>query len=184
MKENYCIFIRRKQKVICKDGVIHRLFDGKNDEGVSEGETVIELYGPLKIPNEVPYKIAKLLIKKKKAYELHLLQFEYIKLYEKLKTETDLSEKEIDLKIIKELRQRKELMEHTKQEIEKLKNLGKYAPVTKEHFEKVVLRAKMLEKMEEKEKKIIIEERNRILQRVSEEMEQIKNKIMKNMEDE
>lgn len=69
MKKSEYIYIRNTQKAICKGYIIKRLLELGESVETSEDEEIIELEGPMKVPTEIPDKIAQQLLKKGKAYK-------------------------------------------------------------------------------------------------------------------
>lgn len=101
MEENYYIFIYDNEKAIHKNEKIVRLIDIENED-LDHLESIINLKGIKKIPDQIPLHIAEQLIRNGKAKRISPLEVLFLKRNIKLRMEGYISEDHHRKQLIKE----------------------------------------------------------------------------------
>ena len=102
MDENYYIFIYDNKKAIHRDGKIVRLIDMENEEIDRIEESIVNLKGIKKIPDQIPLNIAEQLIRNGRAKRISPLEVLFLKRNIKLRMEGYISEDQHCKKLINE----------------------------------------------------------------------------------
>ena len=86
LKKNFYIRLSLGKKVVCKNGKIIRLYDYKKDSMISK-ESISEIHGIMKVPDQISKKIAIKLIKNQYAMIISQRSAVNLRLYSKLRKE-------------------------------------------------------------------------------------------------